>query len=243
MLFVLFVFLISIIYVRAFDITHPDSSGWPTNVGMMTVRWNTSPPDPPTFTMLLLDASISSVVNPLAVAANVPSAAGSFQLDLPTVPVSQTYQILFVDPTDLSRIFATSSIFPITNSPNTTLSATITQTTLTTILTLPPPSSTIPTASLSASNVPSTTSPISTASITSINSINSITSSTASTSSTLASLTQFTTSTLGTPITVTVTVSNPGASFVPINAAGPKSVGNWAGPFVVIVVSFYLGAL
>ncbi|CAE6512605.1 unnamed protein product [Rhizoctonia solani] len=88
MLSVLLTFLISIIYVQAFVITQPDSKGWPRNVGLMMVRWTTSPTDPPVFTMLLRDASQSSVINPFAVANNVPSAPGSFELDLPTVPTN-----------------------------------------------------------------------------------------------------------------------------------------------------------
>ncbi|CAE6534986.1 unnamed protein product [Rhizoctonia solani] len=230
MLSALFIFLTSIIYVQAFVITHPDSNGWPRNAGLMTVRWNTSPQDSPTFTMLLRDASQSSVVNPLAIAANVPSASGSFELDLPTVPVSPTYQVLFVDPTDLSRVFATSSIFPITNSPNATLPETITQSTLTTTLTLLPPSSTIPpTTSFANSTIPSTST---------------IIPSTTSTLSTPTSDTRSTSSTLGTAGTVTVTVTNPDASFVPINAAErPKSAGDWIGSFVTVVVSFYLRGL
>ncbi|CAE6532762.1 unnamed protein product [Rhizoctonia solani] len=88
MLSALLTCFISIIHVQAFVITQPDSTGWPRNVGMMTVRWDTSPSDPPVFTMLLRDASQLSVVNPLAVAANVPSALDAFELNLPTVPVS-----------------------------------------------------------------------------------------------------------------------------------------------------------
>ncbi|CAE6396888.1 hypothetical protein ACGC1H_007372 [Rhizoctonia solani] len=230
MLSVLLIFMTSIIYVQAFVITQPDSSGWPRNVGLMTVRWNTSPLDPATFTMLLRDASRSSVVNPLAIAANVPSALGSFELDLPTVPVSQTYQVLFVDPTDLSQILASSSIFPITNSPNAT-SATITRSTVTVTLTLPAPSSTIP--------------PITSSLSSTVTSTNSVISSTASTLSTPASQTSFTTSTLETaPVTVTVTVTNPDASFVPINATErPKSAHGWIGLFGMVMVSFYLGRL
>ncbi|CUA67515.1 hypothetical protein RSOLAG22IIIB_07405 [Rhizoctonia solani] len=209
MLSVLFIFLNCIVHIRAFTITEPDSNGWPRNVGLMTVRWNMSPSDPPSFTMLLRDASKSSVVNPLAIAANVPSASGSYQLDLPTVPVSPTYQILFVDPINLSQVFTTSPIFPISTSPNATASETVTLSTLTTTFTLFPSSSTIP----------------STASLTT----SSMTTATSTTTSTLA-LTS-TTSILGTTGTVTVTVTNPDASFVPINAAAGRSkgVGNWMG--------------
>ncbi|EUC53517.1 ser-thr-rich glycosyl-phosphatidyl-inositol-anchored membrane family protein, partial [Rhizoctonia solani AG-3 Rhs1AP] len=235
MLSVLFIFLTSIIYVHAFVITQPDSSGWPRNVGLMTVRWNTSPPDPPTFTMLLRDASRSSVVNPLAIAANVPSALGSFELDLPTVPVSQTYQVLFVDPTDLSQILATSSIFPITNSPNATSSETITRSTVTVTLTLPLPSSTTPpTTSLFSSIAPSTSSIISSTTIPLSTLTSETSSSTASTTSTLETA----------PVTVTITVANPDASFVPINAAGRlRSAHDWFGLFGIVVASFYLGRL
>ncbi|CUA78378.1 hypothetical protein RSOLAG22IIIB_07038 [Rhizoctonia solani] len=206
-------------HIRAFTITEPDSSGWPRNVGLMTVRWNTSPPDPPSFTMLLRDASKSSVVNPLAIAANVPSASGSYQLDLPTVPVSPTYQILFVDPMNLSQVFTTSPIFPISSSPNATSSETVTMSTLTTTFTLFPSSSTIPsTTSLS-------------------------TSSTTITTTTLAL--SSTTSVLGTTGTVTVTVTNPDASFVPINAAAGrfKDVGNWVGLSGVAAAVLFWGAL
>ncbi|KAJ1302479.1 hypothetical protein OPQ81_002797 [Rhizoctonia solani] len=235
MLSVLLALLASIICAQGFVITQPDSNGWPRNVGMMTVRWETSPPDPPVFTMLLRDASQSSVVNPLAIATNVPSSLGSFQLNLPTVPVSQTYQILFVDPTNLSRILATSSIFPITNSPTTISSETITRSVFTATLT---PSSPV------SSTIPPTTSLGSSSTLTSTSSV---ISSTPSASSTLASVTRLTTSTLGTapPGTVTVTVTpEAGASFVPINAAErPKNKDAIVGSLVMFMVSFFLGGL
>ncbi|CAE6444616.1 unnamed protein product [Rhizoctonia solani] len=224
MLPVLFIFLISMAHIRAFTITEPDSNGWPRNFGLMTVRWNTSPSDPPSFTMLLRDASQSSVVNPLAIAANVPSASGSYELDLPTVPVSPTYQILFVNPINLSQVFTTSPIFPISSSPNATSSETITMSTLTTTFTLFPSSSTMPFTTLS--TVPST-----------------ISSTTSSTITTTLALTS-TTSILGTTGTVTVTVTNPDASFVPINAAGQsKDVGNWIGLSGVAAVVLFWGGL
>ncbi|KAH7338636.1 hypothetical protein B0J17DRAFT_385811 [Rhizoctonia solani] len=232
MLSALLTCFISIIYVQAFVITQPDSTGWPRNVGMMTVRWDTSPSDPPVFAMLLRDASQLSVVNPLAVA------LGSFELNLPTVPVSQTYQLLFVDPRNLTRILAISSIFPISNSNSTTTSSseTVTRSTFTITVTLssPPLSSIPPTTSLAPS---STTPPTSSG-----------TSNTATTLSTPASETRFTTSTLGTivpPVTVTVTVPpNSDASFVPINAAGrPRGIGNWVGAAIIAMVSFHLGGL
>ncbi|CAE6454873.1 unnamed protein product [Rhizoctonia solani] len=235
MLSALVALLLSIIYVQAFTITQPDSTGWPRNSGFMTVRWTTDSSDPPIFTILLRDASESSVVNPLAVAANVPSSSGSFELDLPTVPLSPTYQLLFVDPTNLTRILTTSPIFPITNSPTTISSETITQQTVTVTLSLSPSASSIipPTISLvSSSTIPPT---------------NSGTPSATSASSTPTSITRFTTSTLGTtpPGTVTVTVTpDPESSFVPINSAErPWRMDGWIGPLVVVTISFYLGGL
>ncbi|CEL53414.1 hypothetical protein RSOLAG1IB_11346 [Rhizoctonia solani AG-1 IB] len=222
--------LLSIICARAFTITQPDAKGWPRNSGPMTVRWTTDSSDPPIFTILLRDARESSVVNPLAVAANVPSSPGSFELDLPTVPISQTYQLLFVDPTNLTRILTTSPIFPITNSPITSSSETITQQTVTVTLSLP--SSVSPT-------VPPTTS-------STVPQTNSASPSTTGTLSTPTSITRFTTSTLGTtqPGTVTVTVTpDPGSSFVPINSAERLRMGGWIGLLILVVVSFYLDGL
>ncbi|CAE6408905.1 unnamed protein product [Rhizoctonia solani] len=247
MISTLVILLLSFIYVQALVITQPDATGWPRNSGFMTVRWTTSPSDPPIFTMLLRDASELSVVNPLAVgeswfaviqleglnlrmlflAANVPSSSGSFQLNLPTVPVSQTYQLLFVDSTNLTRILTASPIFPITNSSLTasasSSSETITQKTVT--VTLSAPLSTSPPGSSTTSGTPTAN----------------------NTLSTPTSITRFTTSTLGTtpPGTVTVTVTpDPGSSFVPINSA--ERLGRtyeWVGLCAVVVLSFYLGGL
>ncbi|KAF8671139.1 hypothetical protein RHS04_08490 [Rhizoctonia solani] len=161
----------------------------------------------------------------LFLAANVPSSSGSFQLDLPTVPISQTYQLLFVDSTNLTRILTTSPIFPITNSPLTTSSSSETITQKTVTVTLSAPLSTSPPGSSTTSGTPTAN----------------------NTLSTPTSITRFTTSTLGTtpPGTVTVTVTpDPGSSFVPINSAErPEWTYGWVGLCAVVVLSFYLDGL
>ncbi|ELU44107.1 hypothetical protein AG1IA_01862 [Rhizoctonia solani AG-1 IA] len=90
MISTLVILLLSFIYVQALVITQPDATGWPRNSGFMTVRWTTSPSDPPLRTFPRPRDHSSSTFPPY----QYPSVLNG----------RQTYQLLFVDSTNLTRV-------------------------------------------------------------------------------------------------------------------------------------------
>ncbi|KAG8786107.1 hypothetical protein FRC12_016911 [Ceratobasidium sp. 428] len=134
----------------ALTITAPDSNGWKN--GTVTTTWTSAAGDPDVFTIELRDTNTPSVISPLAVANNVNTSAGTYSFLLPPVPDATTYQIEFVNVTNINQVFASSATFPIVNQAQATTSSAATSGTVTGT-----PSSRAPS---SASSAPaSTTSP------------------------------------------------------------------------------------
>ncbi|KAF8595830.1 hypothetical protein BDV93DRAFT_528397 [Ceratobasidium sp. AG-I] len=100
--------------VSALTITGPNSNGWKN--GTVTVTWTTASGDPEVFSMELRDTNTPSVISPLAVANNIKSSEGSHSFLLPPVPAANTYQLEFVNVTNINQVYATSGTFPIVNS-------------------------------------------------------------------------------------------------------------------------------
>ncbi|CAE6444609.1 unnamed protein product [Rhizoctonia solani] len=99
--------------VSAITITKPDSSGWKN--GTVTVEWTSASGDPSVFTIQLRDTNTPSVINPMAIANNVQTALGTTSLELPIVPEVNTYQLEFVNISDINQVFASSTTFPVVN--------------------------------------------------------------------------------------------------------------------------------
>ncbi|KAG9122727.1 hypothetical protein FRC07_000761, partial [Ceratobasidium sp. 392] len=95
----------------ALTITGPDSNGWKN--GTVTVSWTSTPGDPEVFSIELRDTNTPSVISPLAVANNVNTALGTTSFLLPPVPDATTYQIEFVNVTNINQVYASSGTFPI----------------------------------------------------------------------------------------------------------------------------------
>ncbi|CAE6447117.1 unnamed protein product [Rhizoctonia solani] len=99
--------------VSAITITKPDSSGWKN--GTVTVEWTSAAGDPSVFTIQLRDTNTPSVINPMAIANNVQTAAGTTSFELPIVPEVNTYQIECVNISDINQVYASSATFPVVN--------------------------------------------------------------------------------------------------------------------------------
>ncbi|KAJ1302480.1 hypothetical protein OPQ81_002798 [Rhizoctonia solani] len=99
--------------VSAITITKPDSSGWKN--GTVTVEWTSASGDPQVFTIQLRDTNTPSVINPMAIANNVQTPLGTTSFELPIVPEATTYQLEFVNITDVNQVYASSATFPIVN--------------------------------------------------------------------------------------------------------------------------------
>ncbi|CUA67516.1 hypothetical protein RSOLAG22IIIB_07406 [Rhizoctonia solani] len=99
--------------VSAITITKPDSSGWKN--GTVTVEWTSASGDPQVFTIQLRDTNTPSVINPMAIANNVQTALGTTSLELPIVPEVNTYQLEFVNISDINQVYASSTTFPVVN--------------------------------------------------------------------------------------------------------------------------------
>ncbi|QRV80050.1 GPI-anchored small secreted protein [Ceratobasidium sp. AG-Ba] len=132
----------------AFTITKPDSSGWQN--GTVTVGWTSAAGDPPVFTIELRDTNTPSVISPLAVANNVNTSAGTHSFELPPVPAANTYQIEFVNVTNINQIYASSATFPIVNRAQAGTTSSVNTVTGTPSSISASPSSTAPTTTTSA---------------------------------------------------------------------------------------------
>ncbi|KAB5590504.1 hypothetical protein CTheo_6053 [Ceratobasidium theobromae] len=97
----------------AMSITKPDSSGWQN--GTVTIAWTSAAGDPEVFSVELRDTNTPSVISPLAVANNVNTALGTYSFLLPPVPDAATYQIEFVNVTNINQVYASSTTFAIRN--------------------------------------------------------------------------------------------------------------------------------
>ncbi|KAG9084775.1 hypothetical protein FRC06_003905 [Ceratobasidium sp. 370] len=97
----------------ALTITAPDSNG---------VSWTSASGDPEAFSIELRDTNTPSVISPLAIANNVNTSAGTHSLQLPPVPDATTYQLEFVNVTNINQVYATSVTFPIVNQAQPTTS-------------------------------------------------------------------------------------------------------------------------
>ncbi|CAE6454868.1 unnamed protein product [Rhizoctonia solani] len=137
--------------VSAITITKPDSSGWKN--GTVTVDWTSASGDPSVFTIQLRDTNTPSVINPMAIANNVQTALGTTSFELPIVPEVNTYQIEFVNISDINQVYASSATFPVVNvaqSASATATATATTSGVTTVTTIFASSSTSSTNSTAA---------------------------------------------------------------------------------------------
>ncbi|GAB1525668.1 hypothetical protein RhiTH_008831 [Rhizoctonia solani] len=132
--------------VSAITITKPDSSGWKN--GTVTTEWTSVSGDPSVFTIQLRDTNTPSVINPMAIANNVQTAAGTASFELPIVPQVQTYVIEFVNISDINQVYASSTTFPVVDVPQ-SASASVTATT---------PSATSATSTITTSTVSSSSS-------------------------------------------------------------------------------------
>ncbi|KAG8689392.1 hypothetical protein FRC09_012445 [Ceratobasidium sp. 395] len=115
--------------VSALTITAPDSNGWKN--GTVTVSWTSASGDPDVFSVELRDTNTPSVISPLAVANNVNTSAGTHSFELPPVPAATTYQLEFVNVTDINQVYATSATFPIVNQAQAATSSAATSGTVT----------------------------------------------------------------------------------------------------------------
>jgi len=99
--------------VKALTITSPSGSSYWVQFQTNTIAWGTSPGDPPTVTISIIQPNNKNFIGSFAIAEYVPADKRSYDVTNVTLSVADGYQIQMVDSANTTHVYATSAPFSV----------------------------------------------------------------------------------------------------------------------------------